>query len=437
MTQRGVFRDSVLGLCLALAMLVAVEIALRAGASYSDQPFSQSGMSDMVFEPHPLYKVGLKPGLARSFQRKEGGKLVITGWSTNSRSFRGPEVQADRPALRVVVYGDSNVFAQFSNDEATFPAKLQVLLREATQNNVEVLNAGVPGFGPDQSYLRMEQEIDSLKPDIVILHVFADNDFGDVIRNRLFKLGPSESLVRLPQLLQPDPCLTRDPTCFPSMASNRIENALSSLAIVQTGRSLFRQVPIIGGWADPSPSSVIQAYLRLCENEYRLYQGTTAGQTSHFADHYDFDVALFPASESARTKVKLMKGLLTLAQSLAEAKRTKLLVVIQPSSMDLTTHLSPNYRDFSAFAAYRKDGLTNLVEQSARQHNIDVVNLFPLFAEHNPQQLFLPNGDDHWSDAGQQLAAQTVAGMIKNRYLDPAKVQPPPSNHQQDRLLRG
>ncbi len=60
----------------------------------------------------------------------------------------------------------------------------------STHAPAEVLNAGVVGWGPDQEYLRMQRELDRLKPTVVVLAIFADNDKGDLMRDRLFRLAP-------------------------------------------------------------------------------------------------------------------------------------------------------------------------------------------------------------------------------------------------------
>lgn len=55
-------------------------------------------------------------------------RTVVTHWSTNSASFRGPEI-GEKTGLRIIVYGDSNIliFARFSDVENTFPRDLQSL----------------------------------------------------------------------------------------------------------------------------------------------------------------------------------------------------------------------------------------------------------------------------------------------------------------------
>jgi len=76
--------------------------------------------------------------------------LAPTWASTVSRrSFRGADF-ADTPGddtLRIVCLGDSTTFGTGSNDDETYPAQLQnILRRRYPGRNVEVINAGIPGY---------------------------------------------------------------------------------------------------------------------------------------------------------------------------------------------------------------------------------------------------------------------------------------------------
>jgi hypothetical protein len=120
-----------------------------------------------VLEPayvwDPSFGIRLKPHQHRQYLRtqRNGGQAIT--WTTNSQGFRGPELQTSY-FRRIVVYGDSNIQAQFSLDQNTFSRHLERLLTEKTRKPFEVINAGTIGAGPDQNLLRMEQEIESLKP---------------------------------------------------------------------------------------------------------------------------------------------------------------------------------------------------------------------------------------------------------------------------------
>jgi len=141
------------------------------------------------------YLISLKSSVRKEYLRSNVNGGGVIKWETNSHSFRGKELQGN-PDIRIIVYGDSNILARFSILEDTFPYKLEEYLnKEFSGLKVEVLNSGIMGLGPDQSLIKLSQDIDKYKPNIVILHLFADNDFGDIIRNRIFTLDANDNLV--------------------------------------------------------------------------------------------------------------------------------------------------------------------------------------------------------------------------------------------------
>src|SRR5207249_1510326 len=98
---------------------------------------------------------------------------------TNSLGLRGGELPPVPPGgLRVLVLGDS-VVAGFEVDESkTFSAVLQDRLGAQLGVPVQVVNAGVRGYGTDQSYLYYRDQGRALHPDLV-LFVASYNDRED------------------------------------------------------------------------------------------------------------------------------------------------------------------------------------------------------------------------------------------------------------------
>lgn len=94
----------------------------------------------------------------------------------NSIGLRNPEI-TDKPVdgIRILFTGDSRVAALEVKYEETFIALLQDLLSKELGIPVQTINAGVRGYGTDQSYLYYKQRGYKLKPDLVVhLHTYND-----------------------------------------------------------------------------------------------------------------------------------------------------------------------------------------------------------------------------------------------------------------------
>jgi len=81
---------------------------------------------------------------------------------------------ADSPQYKILTIGDSFTFGECVDDSNTWPVQLQKELPNST-----VVNLGVHGWGLDQILLRLKDEIDFYKPDVVVLGCVND----DLLRN--------------------------------------------------------------------------------------------------------------------------------------------------------------------------------------------------------------------------------------------------------------
>jgi lysophospholipase L1-like esterase len=97
----------------------------------------------------------------------------------NSFGLRGPEPAPRRPGeLRVLFLGDSVVAGFEVEQSETFVARVEDALRGRFEDGVSALNAGVRGYGTDQSLVWWRARGLALAPDLVVL-VFSANDFED------------------------------------------------------------------------------------------------------------------------------------------------------------------------------------------------------------------------------------------------------------------
>ncbi len=97
--------------------------------------------------------------------------------TTNSWGCRGPEPNPNA-TLRGLVLGDSFMQALFIGDNDVPSENLRRLLHDHYHVDVSILNTGVLGYSPEQYYYSMIEYFDRIKPQFVIMSVFA-NDFGN------------------------------------------------------------------------------------------------------------------------------------------------------------------------------------------------------------------------------------------------------------------
>jgi hypothetical protein len=177
--------------------------------------------------------------------------------------------------------------------------------------------------------------------------------------------------------------------------------------------------------SDPTPEEIIHYYLDVARAEYAVYKDDKPRQFSHFGDYYDFDVALFPRSEPSQTKIRLMEAVLRQAVEVAEMNHIHLMILIEPSSLDLTQNLKPNFADLSKFAAYSPKNLIQPIEQIALKHHIPHLSLYDVFRENAARKLYFDDGhDDHWNNAGQDVAASATAEFIHRHFITKADASP-------------
>jgi hypothetical protein len=189
----------------ALALVLSLGFALAFGEVAVRVLFAARYLAENEPDHETLYRP--IPGALRESQREpqNGGERIV--YRINSRGFRGDELEA-QPRARVAVYGDSFIHAYYSAQEHTFAARLEHYLSERLGFPVEVVNAGVAGYGPDQELVKMQRELGELRPDLVLIAIFAGNDFGDVARNKLFRLEADGRLRRNSFTIAPE--LTRE-----------------------------------------------------------------------------------------------------------------------------------------------------------------------------------------------------------------------------------
>lgn len=359
-----------------------------------------------AFDPRYLFK--LEPGVSRHYTHlpANGGNTVV--YRINSDGFRGEELkEGNHP--RVMVYGDSFIHAEFSELQDTFPVRLN----ERLGDGIEVVNAGVAGYGPDQILRRMEDELPRIKADLVVVSLFSGNDFGDLLRNRLYRLSEDGALAENAWRLTPDQ--------ERQIALN--ENELVLRKIVGEALGALR-----GGGADETfafdPQQWIKDGLAQHQREYDEFVVQGDNTVGAFGvDPYSADVAFFPDSASAIYKIRMLDAIVARMREVADVNGVPLAIMVVPHPMDLLDgNHSSGFVDITEYSGYDPARLTDTMTAIAQRNAVSVLNLFQTFKSEDVDSLFLKGGDDHWNAEGQALAAEAMADFLTSQGL--LSVQP-------------
>ncbi|TPV92487.1 MAG: hypothetical protein B7733_25580 [Myxococcales bacterium FL481] len=358
---------------------------------------------EMVLGPRhrPIYQAddevifGFIPGRhsVTTLSERNGGATIHH--QINDDGFRGPALREAGEATRVVVYGDSFVHGYYSPDEETFVAQLGERLRGHLGREVEMVNAGVSSYGPDQALYKMQRELPALRPDAVVMTVYAGNDYGDLMRNKMFRVNPAGEVVENSWRLD--------------------EEVKMRLALAQRSSILKRAIgPMIRriGRDRGRPNQAVDLEFLLAEAEREYQSHAVDGDptvTNTHVDYYAADVSLTPNSDSARYKVSLMHGVLRRIAAYVGEQGLPLVFVFVPHAGDLSSAYDWPAVDPERFPDYNRRNQVRPLEELAQAEGWLAVSLFDAFQARDVNALYLHGGDDHWNGAGQAYAAELVA----------------------------
>ncbi len=316
----------------------------------------------------------------------------------NSQGFRGPELETHTSQKRAMVFGDSFVFAASTREEDTFVTKLGDALRLGPNDDVHAINCGVSGYGPDQILNRLKGDLLQYLPDLVVVTIYAGNDFGDLLRNDLYRVSDDGQLEEI----------------IPSRALayyRRIHLTQHLFHLVSRHFLASRDMqPDVH--SDRTPNR-IQQLLRICDFEYRQHKSESARYKPP-RDDYDADVGLTPESDSAIYKARLMRAVMAQIGRVATESNTEVVFVFIPSPIDACQGYAPDISRSAAedFRKYDRATLTNVLVEIAESSNLRSVDLFPVMSGEDCHGRYFKGGDRHWNAVGQSEAAEQVSRYI-------------------------
>lgn len=282
---------------------------------------------------------------------------------------------------RILVMGDSFMEAFQVPFEASLPARLEQTLAVSTGRTIEVINAGVSGWGTDDELRYFSEYGRTYRPDLVVVAMTLHNDFSDNLR-QTWHTEREGKLVE--QERAPIPWLTYQ--------------RLTAQAYIATRLQMYQL------WRKAR------------------HRGEMKQMGQQLRSHVEtlFDV---PLGETTGRGVRLTELLLARLDSVVRAEGGRLAVVLLPLEVQLSDTI------FSTFAASRSDRATSIAfDQPQRQLHqitsrlgIPVVDLLPSFrawTASGGERLFVER-DGHWNARGHRLATDVVAAALVEQGILP------------------
>lgn len=165
--------------------LGSLEVGLR--ASGHRPLYEVYSKSSLFWRADPLLGWSHEPGAAGTFVGPEPWPIEFEApVRINSLGLRGPELEPPSPGgLRVLLLGDSMVAGFEVPYRETFGARLEERLARELGAPVQVINAGVRGYGTDQSALYYRERGRALEPDLVVLFHSGNDPDDNVTLHRM------------------------------------------------------------------------------------------------------------------------------------------------------------------------------------------------------------------------------------------------------------
>jgi hypothetical protein len=201
----------------------------------------------------PVSAEALKERISSAFVDMPQLVPVYNDWGMRDRprSF-------DRPAdvaFRSVLVGDS--FLEGLMLTSPLSARIEALWREGGRADMEAINLGVTATGPQQYYYRIREVVSRLKPDVVVVVVYAGNDF---VSTSLVSYALPPWLAELPL-----------PSVLGVMAPRTAWLLVNRLGLSELGRG-NRAIPdefaLLNEWARKPPAERLDYFVRHMRTHY-------------------------------------------------------------------------------------------------------------------------------------------------------------------------
>lgn len=380
-------------------------------------------------ELRPVSAEAVQRGLAQAFV--ENPELIPT---YNDWGMRDRPRSAGRAAgvkLRSVIVGDSFVEGFFVR--APLPERMEKHWAARGRTDIEAIDFGVLGTNPQHYYYRIRDVALTLKPDVIVVVVYAGNDFITTA------LDPAPELPFIAE--RPLPSL------LGAVAPRTTWLAVNRLGLSEVGQGAPRtpnELALLNDWGQRPPAERLVLISRYVHEHYQpgvaletireiLSRGDgrfwtafgkrpvdreylpgwlPSGMVSWETGTWEMARDMAHADRTAGTiKVYETLSWLVGAEQLARANGVRLLIALAPTGMVDPRYVEfwrpwPNYFSFSLDADARHRRLAEALGQKGLEF-IDLRD--PLYGKPGMYRL----SDGHWTEQGTAFVADILARAVE------------------------
>jgi hypothetical protein len=396
-----------------------------------------------IWTPHPLLGWWHLPNSGGVFHSDYNE--FETEVRINARGLRDREIGYDNPtgALRILSLADSFGEALQVELDDTYHKQLEQRLIDSLERPVEVLNAGVGGWGTDQEAIFYVAEGFRYEPEVVLLAFFIRNDavnnYGplEIARNggsqqkEFFTLSPGGELIPPPVQeiaelkVMPESNLKaglQDPSLLePPLPQPDHGSGLSSVG-QQDGPTLLPLADNL--WRVSALYRLVVPYLRdIPPVVQRLGpSGILGGEAVIRANHPTTPIPFFVYQSSPEEEFEaawaLTEAIILRLRDEVEQRGARLVVVliaapeqVYPEDWEQTVAANPTLQALTWDLEAPNRRLNDFLAEAG----IPYLDLLPVFrtvaSEPDAPRLHFRH-DQHWTEAGHRLAAETIHDFL-------------------------
>ncbi|MGQ0665961.1 MAG: SGNH/GDSL hydrolase family protein [Nitrospiraceae bacterium] len=300
---------------------------------------------------------------------------------TNSLGMRDREHLIEKPAgvFRILLLGDSFMEALQVSFEESFPHLLEGFLGERLTFPVEVISAGVSGWGTDDQLTYLMRYGVKLKPDLVLIAMTLHNDVSDNLSEKFHYMLDGQ-LYEKP----------------------RQEISLTDFVILKAKIALGQNSHLT----------------QLAKRYQNVRKARDAGIR---LDAHVTNLLMTEPSYDIQVGWDMTHQLLAKTKTVAEASGAKMVICLLPLWMQVSGERLANFAKSQGLdlAEIRLEQPQQVMSEWGDRTGTEIIDLLPGFRQSmkNGQRDLVLGVDEHWNEAGHRLAASIVAEDLVRRGL--------------------